>query len=137
MLSKQSRCGVSSIDSPVSSVHAWFTLAALTPAPAPVPGADGEVVDRATFNRLADSLCDREGVAELVHEYVAELPGQRLRLQHALRQFAVAEIVRSATTIRVHSATVGAYRLADLCERIIEAGDGVAAHARIPQLRIK
>jgi CheY-like chemotaxis protein len=115
------------------------TLADLTPVPAVVPGADGDVVDRAAFYRLADSLADPEQVAELVHEYVAELPGRRLRLQHALRQFTVAEIVRSAKTLRVHSATVGAHRLADLCGSIIdaaEAGDASAAHARIPQLRV-
>jgi CheY-like chemotaxis protein len=115
------------------------TLAGLTPASAAVSGADGEMVDRAAFHRLADSLDDPEHVAELVHEYVAELPGRRLRLQHALRQFAVAEVVRSAKSLRVHSATVGAHRLTDLCGGIIdaaEAGDAAAAHARIPQLRI-
>jgi CheY-like chemotaxis protein len=115
------------------------TLAGLTPASVAVAGTDGEVLDRDAFYRLADSLDDPEQVAELVHEYVAELPGRRLRLQHALRQFAVAEIVRSAKTLRVHSATVGAHRLADLCGSIIdaaEAGDASGAHARIPQLRV-
>ncbi len=117
------------------------TLADITP-PAPAdhdPGEGDEIVDHAALQRLADSLRDRDAAAEFAHAYLAELPGRRLRLQHAIRQFSVPDIVQSAAALRAHSETLGAYRLADLCRTIIDAarsGDARSAHTRIPQLRM-
>ncbi|OLF18116.1 response regulator [Actinophytocola xanthii] len=105
----------------------------------PAERPEEDVVEPGALRRLASRLGAPDMVAELAHVFLTELPGRRLRLQHAVRAACPVDIEQAAEALGSHSAVVGAHRLADLCRTIADAaavGDLRTAHERIPQLRL-
>jgi len=113
------------------------TSAAAGPATAaPKERAD---FDPGALGRLNDALDgDVHAVADLVSTYLDELPASRMRLQVALGQSQARQAAAAAESLWASSETVGAIRLAQLCEEIHHAArNGDVEHARLllPDLR--
>ena len=109
------------------------------PAPAGPPVADQADFDPGALGRLNDALDgDVHAVADLVHTYLDELPASRMRLQVALGQAQARQAAAAAESLWASSETVGAVRLAQLCEEIHRAArNGDVEHGRLllPDLR--
>jgi CheY-like chemotaxis protein len=113
------------------------TLEGILAPPAERPEQD--VVEPGALRRLARRLGAPDMAPELAHVFLTELPGRRLRLQHAIRGASAVDIEQAAEALGSHSAVVGAHLLAELCRTIADAaavGDLRTAHERIPQLRL-
>lgn len=95
--------------------------------------------DPGALGRLNDTLDgDVRAVTDLVHTYLDELPASRMRLQVALGKAEARQAAAAAESLWASSETVGAVRLAHLCERIhraARAGDIEQARALLPDLR--
>ncbi|RSM54651.1 hypothetical protein DMB66_37550 [Actinoplanes sp. ATCC 53533] len=116
----------------------------VTSRAAPAAPADGGDKDQADFDpgalgRLNDALDgDARAVADLVHTYLDELPASRMRLQVALGRAETRQAAAAAESLWASSETVGAVRLAQLCERIhraARAGDVELGRTLLPDLR--
>ena len=109
------------------------------PAPAGPPVPDQADFDPGALGRLNDALDgDVHAVADLVHTYLDELPASRMRLQVALGQAQARQAAAAAESLWASSETVGAVRLAQLCEEIHRAArNGDVEHGRLllPDLR--
>jgi CheY-like chemotaxis protein len=110
----------------------------------PAEPADAEHSDRADFDpgalgRLSDTLDgDVDAVTDLVHTYLDELPAGRMRLQAALGVAHAGRAAAAAESLWAASETVGAIRLAHLCEQIhraARAGDVERGRTMLPDLR--
>lgn len=106
------------------------------------PGAgdkDHADFDPAALGRLNDALDgDANAVADLVHTYLDELPASRMRLQVALGKSEARRAAAAAESLWASSETVGAVRLAQLCEQIHRAarvGDVQRGRTLLPDLR--
>ena len=115
----------------------------VTSRPAPAGPVDGDK-DQADFDpgalgRLNDALDgDVRAVADLVHTYLDELPASRMRLQVALGRAETRQAAAAAESLWASSETVGAVRLAQLCEQIHRAarsGDVERGRTLLPDLR--
>jgi CheY-like chemotaxis protein/HPt (histidine-containing phosphotransfer) domain-containing protein len=110
------------------------------PAPQPGTGDEGHAdFDPAALGRLNDALDgDANAVADLVHTYLDELPASRMRLQVALGKSETRRAVAAAESLWASSETVGAVRLAQLCEQIhraVRVGDVERGRTLLPDLR--
>jgi CheY-like chemotaxis protein/anti-sigma regulatory factor (Ser/Thr protein kinase) len=107
--------------------------------PAAPPEADDTDFDPGTLGRLNDALDgDLTAVADLVNTYLDELPASRMRLQVALGKSQTPQVVAAAESLWASSETVGALRLAQLCEEIHRAartGDIERGRTLLPDLR--
>jgi CheY-like chemotaxis protein len=107
--------------------------------PAGPPGADETDFDPGALGRLNDALDgDLTAVADLVNTYLDELPASRMRLQVALGKAQAPQVVAAAESLWASSETVGAVRLAQLCEQIHRAartGDVERGRTLLPDLR--
>jgi CheY-like chemotaxis protein/anti-sigma regulatory factor (Ser/Thr protein kinase) len=105
----------------------------------PEDGAGLEDFDPGALGRLNDTLDgDMNAVADLVHTYLDELPASRMRLQVALGKSQARQVVAAAESLWASSETVGAVRLAQLCEQIHGAariGDLARGRTLLPDLR--
>lgn len=129
---------------PLDLEHLRAAIDDVTARAAPAEAADVEHSDRADFDpgalgRLSDTLDgDVNAVAELVHTYLDELPASRMRLQAALGASQAREATAAAESLWAASETVGALRLAHLCEQIhraARAGDVERGRTMLPDLR--
>jgi CheY-like chemotaxis protein/anti-sigma regulatory factor (Ser/Thr protein kinase) len=96
--------------------------------------ADDDLLDVPTLYEASG----HDSVVERANAFLAELPGRRLRLQHAIRNADAKEIVANATALAERSTEIGAHKLADLCKVIsdaAQAGDARATRDTIPHLR--
>ena len=95
--------------------------------------------DPGALGRLNEALDgDAHAVADLIHTYLDELPASRMRLQVALGQAQTRQAAAAAESLWASSETVGAVRLAQLCEQIHHAArSGDVEHGRslLPDLR--
>jgi CheY-like chemotaxis protein len=95
--------------------------------------------DPGAIGRLSAALDgDASAVAELVATYLDELPVNRMRLQAALGKAEARQAAAAAESLWAASETVGAIRLAQLCEEIHHAargGDVERGRALLPALR--
>jgi CheY-like chemotaxis protein/HPt (histidine-containing phosphotransfer) domain-containing protein/anti-sigma regulatory factor (Ser/Thr protein kinase) len=95
--------------------------------------------DPGALGRLNDALDgDVHAVADLVSTYLDELPAGRMRLQVALGQSQARQAAAAAESLWASSETVGAVRLAQLCEQIHHAarnGDIELGRRLLPDLR--
>jgi CheY-like chemotaxis protein/HPt (histidine-containing phosphotransfer) domain-containing protein len=102
-------------------------------------GPSGAVFDPGTLGRLNDSLDgDVAAVADLVYAYLDELPASRMRLQVALGKSQSWQTAAAAESLWASSETVGAVRLAQLCEQIHHAariGDLELGRTLLPDVR--
>jgi CheY-like chemotaxis protein len=122
---------------PVSLEHLKAALTALVPQrPAPTPA--GVDIDLTALGLLAQELDGGADLAEeVVHTYLSELPGRRLRLQTAIRQSVPRGAIVAADGLRAASLTVGAVGVARICADVISAataGDLTASRAMLPDL---
>lgn len=100
--------------------------------------AADDVLDIPTLYEAAGCRGSHDAVVERANAFLAELPGRRLRLQHAIRNADAREIVANATALAERSTVIGAHKLADLCKVISDAaraGDARATRDTIPHLR--
>jgi CheY-like chemotaxis protein/HPt (histidine-containing phosphotransfer) domain-containing protein/anti-sigma regulatory factor (Ser/Thr protein kinase) len=94
--------------------------------------------DPGAVGRLNDALGDVQAVADLVSTYLDDLPAGRMRLQVALGRSQARQAVAAAESLWASSETVGAVRLARLCEQIHRAastGDVERGRMLLPDLR--
>ena len=95
--------------------------------------------DPGALGRLHDALeGDVRAVTDLVHTYLDELPASRMRLQVALGKSEARQAAAAAESLWASSETVGAIRLAQLCEQIhraARAGDMELGRALLAELR--
>jgi len=118
-------------------------IAALTSRTTPAaPAAAGDTdqpdFDPAAMGRLNDALGDVQAVADLVSTYLDDLPASRMRLQVALGKSQARQAVAAAESLWASSETVGAVRLARLCEQIhraASAGELERGRTLLPDLR--
>jgi HPt (histidine-containing phosphotransfer) domain-containing protein len=129
---------------PLDLEHLRAAIDDVTARAVPAESADDEHSDRADFDpgalgRLSDALDgDVNAVAELVHTYLDELPASRMRLQAALGASQARQATAAAESLWATSETVGALRLAHLCEQIHRAardGDVERGRTMLPDLR--
>jgi CheY-like chemotaxis protein/anti-sigma regulatory factor (Ser/Thr protein kinase) len=122
---------------PVSLEHLKAALTALVP-PRPVSTPAGVDIDLTALGLLAQELDGGADLAEeVVHTYLSELPGRRLRLQTAIRQAVPRGAIVAADGLRAASLTVGAVGVARICADVITAataGDLTASRAMLPDL---
>jgi len=109
-------------------------------APAAEPDDEDRAdIDPGALGRLNDALeGDVHAMADLVHTYLDELSTSRMRLQVALGKFEARQAAAAAESLWASSKTVGAVRLAQLCEEIHRAarvGDVERGRALLPDLR--
>ncbi len=111
-------------------------------APAgPAGGGDKDQTDfdPGALGRLNEALDgDAHAVADLVHTYLDELPASRMRLQVALGKAEARQAAAAAESLWASSETVGAVRLAQLCEQIhraARAGDIELGRTLLAELR--
>ena len=113
--------------------------ATAAPDQEPDAASDGADFDPSALGRLNDALeGDVNGVADLVHTYLDELPANRMRLQVALGNSQARQAAAAAESLWASSETVGAVRLAQLCEQIHRAarsGDVERGRTLLPDLR--
>jgi HPt (histidine-containing phosphotransfer) domain-containing protein len=77
--------------------------------------------------QLEETVGDREFVAELIGDFLAELPAQLLVLREASSQGDAEELHRVAHTLKSNAATFGAEGLADACRALEQAARTVGA----------
>lgn len=81
--------------------------------------------DPGALGRLNEALeGDVHAVTDLVHTYLDALPAHRMRLQVALGKSEARQAAAAAESLWASSETVGAIRLAQLCEQIHRAARG-------------
>lgn len=73
-------------------------------------------IDRAILERFSDALGD--ATAEIVGEYIAELPSQTSLMRDAARRGDAQTLERTAHSLKSASALLGAMRLSELCRRL-------------------
>ena len=112
---------------------------AAAPGPATAAATEQADFDPGALGRLNDALDgDVHAVADLVSTYLDELPASRMRLQVALGQSQARQAAAAAESLWASSETVGAVRLAQLCQEIHHAArNGDVEHGRLllPDLR--
>ena len=95
--------------------------------------------DPTALGRLNEALGgDVNAVTDLVHTYLDELPASRMRLQVALSKSQARQAAAAAESLWASSETVGAIRLAQLCEQIhhaARAGDVERGRLLLAELR--
>jgi HPt (histidine-containing phosphotransfer) domain-containing protein len=115
------------------------TSRAVPAGPADAAGFDTADFDPGALGRLTDTLGgDLDAVADLVHAYLDDLPASRMRLQVAVGKSQARQAVAAAESLWASSETVGALRLARLCEQIHRAANaGAVEQSRtlLPDLR--
>jgi len=107
--------------------------------PAAPPDADDTDFDPGALGRLNDAMDgDVTAVTDLARTYLDELPASRMRLQVALGKSQARQVAAAAESLWASSETVGAVRLAKLCEQIhraARAGDVEQGRKLLPDLR--
>ena len=78
------------------------------------PNTEAALAVDAALAQLEETVGDREFVAELIHDFLAELPAQLAELRAASWRDAE-RLHRIAHTLKSNAATFGAERLANAC----------------------
>jgi CheY-like chemotaxis protein len=97
-----------------------------------------DVLDLPTLYGVAGHQGNHDNVVERANAFLAELPGRRMRLQHAIRNADPKEIVAHANALAERSTAIGAHKVAELCKVISDAaraGDARTTRDTIPHLR--
>jgi CheY-like chemotaxis protein/HPt (histidine-containing phosphotransfer) domain-containing protein len=100
--------------------------------------AADDVLDIPTLYGVAGPQSNHDNVVERANAFLAELPGRRMRLQHAIRNADARDIVTNANALAERSTVIGAHKVAELCKVISDAareGDTHTTRDTIPHLR--
>ena len=86
------------------------------------PNTEAALAVDAALAQLEETVGDREFVAELIHDFLAELPAQLVELRAASSEGDAERLHRIAHTLKSNAATFGAERLANACRELEQSG---------------
>ena len=86
------------------------------------PNTEAALAVDAALAQLEETVGDREFVAELIHDFLAELPAQLAELRAASSEGDAERLHRIAHTLKSNAATFGAERLANACRELEQSG---------------